>query len=98
MVTERTVLFLTERREYGKSELKHDVEWVQTHLHVSEVRTIELVRVLSYAGKTKRHTQTASACVKTTPRGSDIDLFVATDLELDHYEVRTRPGSPLSPR
>jgi hypothetical protein len=38
-VAERTFLFLSERRQqYGKGELKHDAEWIQTHLQVFEVR------------------------------------------------------------
>jgi hypothetical protein len=38
-VVERTFLFLSERRQqYGKAELKHDAEWIQTHLQVFEVR------------------------------------------------------------
>lgn len=40
VVSERTVLFLSERRaQFGKAELKHDAtEWIQEHLQVCEVR------------------------------------------------------------
>lgn len=38
-VAERTFLFLSERRQqYGKGELKHDADWIQSHLQVFEVR------------------------------------------------------------
>lgn len=96
-LTERTALFLTERREYGKSELKHDADWIQTHCHVYEVRSIELVRVLTYGGKTKRHTQPSSACVKIAPRGSDIELYVSSDLDLDYYEASHGGSAGLEP-
>ncbi|GJN91725.1 hypothetical protein Rhopal_004748-T1 [Rhodotorula paludigena] len=85
-ISERTYLFLSERRHSygGKSELKHDPEWIQTHLLVSEVRSIELVRSLNSAQGLKRHTSAVSACAKLA---GDIHLFVSASLEVDYYEV-----------
>jgi hypothetical protein len=33
-------------QQYGKGELKHDPEWIQKHLQLHEVKSIELVREL----------------------------------------------------
>lgn len=86
-VSERASLFLSERRQqYGKNELKHDPEWIQKHLQVSEVTSIELVRELRSPQGAKRASAAASACAKTLPNG-DIGLFVSKSLELDYFEV-----------
>ncbi|GAA5980148.1 hypothetical protein JCM10908_001550 [Rhodotorula pacifica] len=86
-VSERTFLFLSERRQqYGKGELKHDPEWIQKHLQLHEVKTIELVRELRTPQGVKRATAAASACAKTLPNG-DIGLYISQSLELDFYEV-----------
>ncbi|GAA6047852.1 hypothetical protein JCM3770_004674 [Rhodotorula araucariae] len=86
-VAERTSLFLVERRQqYGKSELKHDPDWVQQHLQVFEVRSIELVRSLMSAQGLKRSTATASACCKLAPNG-DVALYISQSTEVDFFEV-----------
>lgn len=86
-VSERTFLFLSERRQqYGKGELKHDPEWIQKHLQLHEVKSIELVRELRTPQGVKRATAAASACAKMMPNG-DIGLYISRSLELDFYEV-----------
>ncbi|BGP44913.1 hypothetical protein JCM10450v2_000728 [Rhodotorula kratochvilovae] len=86
-VAERTFLFLVERRQqYGKGELKHDPDWVQQHLQVFEVRSIELVRSLTSAQGLKRSTAIASACAKLAPNG-DIALYISQSIEVDFFEV-----------
>ncbi|GAA6035210.1 hypothetical protein JCM8097_006421 [Rhodosporidiobolus ruineniae] len=86
-VGERTFLFLSERRQqYGKGELKHDPEWVQKHLQVFEVRSIELVRTLNSPQGLKKSSTVASACAKTASNG-DIQLFISQSIEIDFYEV-----------
>ncbi|KWU45472.1 hypothetical protein RHOSPDRAFT_28836 [Rhodotorula sp. JG-1b] len=86
-VSERTFLFLSERRQqYGKGELKHDPEWIQKHLQLHEVKSIELVRELRTPQGVKRATAAASACAKMMPNG-DIGLYMSRSLELDFYEV-----------
>ncbi|BGP21645.1 ubiquitin system component Cue [Rhodotorula toruloides] len=86
-VAERTSLFLSERRQqYGKGELKHDPDWVQKHLEVLEVRSIELVRTLKSPQGLKKHVAVASACAKTAPNG-DITLYVSQTIEADYYEI-----------
>ncbi|GAA6058557.1 hypothetical protein JCM10212_006996 [Sporobolomyces blumeae] len=86
-VAERTSLFLSERKQqYGKGELKHDPEWIQQHLAVYEVRSIELVRTLKSAQGVKRHSSVASACAQPGKTG-DVELFIAESLDVDFYEV-----------
>lgn len=86
-VAERTSLFLSERKQqYGKAELKHDPEWIQTHLKVLEVRSIELVRTLKSAQGIKRHSTAASACVQLGKNG-DVELYTSKALDVDFYEV-----------
>ncbi|BGP12853.1 hypothetical protein JCM10213_005226 [Rhodosporidiobolus nylandii] len=87
-VGERTFLFLSERRQqYGKGELKHsEPDWIQKHLRVVEVRSIELVRTLRAPSGQKTNTTVASACAKAAPNG-DIELFVSSSIETDFYEV-----------
>ncbi|GAA5870207.1 hypothetical protein JCM16303_001925 [Sporobolomyces ruberrimus] len=86
-VAERTSLFLSERKQqYGKAELKHDPEWIQTHLKVLEVRSIELVRTLKSAQGIKRHSTAASACVQLGKNG-DVELYTSEALDVDFYEV-----------
>ncbi|BGO96619.1 hypothetical protein RTG_00437 [Rhodotorula toruloides ATCC 204091] len=86
-VAERTSLFLSERRQqYGKGELKHDPDWIQKHLQVYEVRSIELVRTLKSPQGLKRHVAVASACAKTATNG-DIALYVSQTIEADYYEI-----------
>ncbi|KAM0793307.1 hypothetical protein ACM66B_000766 [Microbotryomycetes sp. NB124-2] len=88
IVAERTALFLTERKQqYGKGELKHDADWIQTHLQVYEVRSIELVRTLSFGKQFTKHASAVSACSKPATRGSDICLYIASDMETDYFEV-----------
>ncbi|GAA5857149.1 hypothetical protein JCM8547_009340 [Rhodosporidiobolus lusitaniae] len=87
-VGERTFLFLSERRQqYGKGELKHsEPEWIQTHLSVFEVRSIELVRTLNSPQGLKKNSSAASACVKAASNGS-VELYVSQSIEVDYYEV-----------
>ncbi|KAK4046064.1 hypothetical protein OIV83_006387 [Microbotryomycetes sp. JL201] len=88
VVAERTALFLTERKQqYGKGELKHDADWIQTHLQVYEIRSIELVRALSFGKLFTKHASAVSACAKTATRGSDVCLYIASDMETDFFEV-----------
>ncbi|GAA5934189.1 hypothetical protein JCM3775_006930 [Rhodotorula graminis] len=104
-VAERTFLFLSERRQqYGKGELKHDPDWIQKHLVVLEVRSIELVRSLNSAQGLKRSTATASACAKLAQNG-DAHLYISQSIEVDFFEVamglnklllvKTRPNDAL---
>lgn len=104
-VAERTFLFLSERRQqYGKGELKHDPDWIQKHLVVLEVRSIELVRSLNSAQGLKRSTASASACAKLAPNG-DVQLYISQSIEVDFFEVamslnklllvKTRPNDAL---
>lgn len=104
-VAERTFLFLSERRQqYGKGELKHDPDWIQKHLVVLEVRSIELVRSLNSAQGLKRSTASASACAKLAPNG-DVHLYISQSIEVDFFEVamslnklllvKTRPNDAL---
>lgn len=104
-MAERTFLFLSERRQqYGKGELKHDPDWIQQHLQVFEVRSIELVRSLNSAQGLKRSTATASACAKLAPNG-DVQLYISQSIEVDFFEVamslnklllvKTRPNDAL---
>jgi hypothetical protein len=51
------------------------------------LRSIELVRTLTVGRTLKKHSQAASACAKPSPKGSDLLLYVAADLELDYFEV-----------
>ncbi|KAK4698280.1 hypothetical protein P7C70_g8001, partial [Phenoliferia sp. Uapishka_3] len=82
-VAERTVLFLAERvQQHGKGELKHEVDWVSSHLHVFEVSAIELVLTLNFNSKMKRVALPASAYVKA--ERSDLHLFVGPD-DMDFY-------------
>ena len=82
-VAERTVLFLSERvQQHGKVELKHDVEWISSHLHVFEVASIELVLTLNFNSKVKRVAQPASAYVKYDK--PDLNLSVGPD-DMDFY-------------
>lgn len=86
-VGERTSLFLSERRQqYGKGELKHEPDWIQKHLQVYEVRSIELVRTLKSPQGVKRHVAVASACAKTATNG-DVALYVSQTIEADYFEI-----------
>lgn len=86
-VGERTSLFLSERRQqYGKSEIKYDPEWIQSHLRILEVRSIELVRTLKSAQGFKKHSTAASACAQLGKNG-DVELYIAESLDVDFYEV-----------
>jgi len=86
-VGERTSLFLSERKQqYNKSELKHDPEWIQSHLRILEVRSIELVRTLKSAQGLKKHSTAASACTQLGKNG-DVELYIAESLDVDFYEV-----------
>ncbi|GAA5899994.1 hypothetical protein JCM6882_007020 [Rhodosporidiobolus microsporus] len=86
-VAERTFLFLSERRQqYGKGELKHEPDWINKHLRVFEVRSIELVRTLNSPQGLKKTSAVASACAKAASNG-DIELFVSQSIETDYFEV-----------
>ncbi|GAA5977366.1 hypothetical protein JCM5350_002442 [Sporobolomyces pararoseus] len=86
-VAERTSLFLSERKQqYGKGELRHDPEWIQSHLRVLEVRSIELVRTLKSSAGLKKHSAAASACVQLGKDG-EVELYISQSLDVDFYEV-----------
>ncbi|GAA5832862.1 hypothetical protein JCM11251_000508 [Rhodosporidiobolus azoricus] len=86
-VAERTFLFLSERRQqYGKGELKHEPDWINKHLKVHEVRSIELVRTLKSPQGLKKSTAVASACAQSASNG-DVELLVSSSIETDFYEV-----------
>ncbi|GAA5908053.1 uncharacterized protein JCM6883_004102 [Sporobolomyces salmoneus] len=87
-VAERTSLFMAERKQqYASSELKHSSpEWIQSHLRVLEVRSIELVRTLKSAQGLKKHSAVASACAQLGKNG-DIELYISQSLDVDYYEV-----------
>ncbi|GAA5919060.1 hypothetical protein JCM1841_003725 [Sporobolomyces salmonicolor] len=86
-VAERTFLFLSERRQqYGKGELKHDPDWIQSHLQVYEVRSIELIRTLKSAQGLKKSSHAASACAQLAKNG-DVALYIAQNIDVDYYEV-----------
>ncbi|KAM0748229.1 hypothetical protein T439DRAFT_328208 [Meredithblackwellia eburnea MCA 4105] len=84
-VTERTALFLSERlQQYGKGELKYsDPEWIQKHLQVFEVQSIELVLTLNFDRRLKRVAQQASAYVKVAPN-KDLQLYIGPD-DMDFF-------------
>ncbi|KAK4050523.1 hypothetical protein OIO90_005106 [Microbotryomycetes sp. JL221] len=75
------------KQQYGKGELRHDAEWIQTHLQVYEVRSIELVRTLNFGKEFRKHAQAVSAYSKLATRGADVCLYIASNLEIDYYEV-----------
>ncbi|GAA5986839.1 hypothetical protein JCM11641_007813 [Rhodosporidiobolus odoratus] len=86
-LAERTFLFLSDRRgQYGKGELKHEPDWIQKHLEVAEVRSIELVRTLNSPQGLKKNSSVASACVKAAPNGN-VQVFVSQSVEIDYYEI-----------
>ncbi|GAA6015207.1 hypothetical protein JCM11491_000504 [Sporobolomyces phaffii] len=86
-VAERTSLFLSERKQqYGKGEIARDPEWIQSHLRVLEVRSIELVRTLKSTQGLKRHSSAASACAQLGKNG-DVELYISQSLDIDYYEV-----------
>ncbi|KAL8283592.1 hypothetical protein RQP46_005387 [Phenoliferia psychrophenolica] len=103
-VAERTVLFLSERvQQHGKAELKHEVDWISSHLHVFEVSAIELVLTLNFRDKVKRVSQPASAYVKSERPNlhlsvgpDDMDFYYEAASGLcKHLLVKQRPNDVL---
>ncbi|GAC95754.1 hypothetical protein PHSY_003330 [Pseudozyma hubeiensis SY62] len=89
IVLERTPLFLFEKRQSSKSEIRKDAEWLKQALEVEEIdgAGLRLVRTLRYD---RVHEQNVQKCTATASmRGSKLVLHLSSSMEVDFFEVAT---------
>lgn len=88
LILERTPLFLFETRQSGnKQEIRRDADWLKTALQVVEVGGdgLRLSRYLRFQGRQERDVQRASAMAQQN--GRKLELFIASNMNLDWFEV-----------
>lgn len=87
LVLERTPLFLFEKRQTGKSEIRRDADWLKSHLEVMEVDGAGLrqTRVLQFGSVRATDEQRCSAMASI--REGKLLLFIANNLDIDYFEV-----------
>jgi len=87
LVLERTPLFLFERKQMGRSEIKHDIDWLKKSLEVVEVdgEGLRLTRILSFGQMKESNVQKSSAMAAM--RNGKLVLYLAMNLEIDWFEV-----------
>ncbi|TKY86381.1 hypothetical protein EX895_004530 [Sporisorium graminicola] len=89
LVLERTPLFLFEKRQSSRSEIRKDAEWLKAALEVEEIdgAGLRLVRTLNYD---RVHEQNVQKCTATASmRGSKLILHLSSSMEVDFFEVAT---------
>ena len=89
-ILERTPLFLFEKRAMASRDIQHDAAWLGDVLTVHEVTEpgIQQTRVLTYQGQTWKDVQRCSAmATRPSTWKQALLLHVATDMELDWFEV-----------
>ena len=89
LVLERTPLFLFEKRQSSRSEIRKDAEWLKGALEVEEIdgAGLRLVRTLRYD---RVHEQNVQKCTATASmRGSKLVLHLSSSMEVDFFEVAT---------
>ncbi|EST08526.1 Protein of unknown function DUF3684 [Kalmanozyma brasiliensis GHG001] len=89
LVLERTPLFLFEKRQSSRSEIRKDAEWLKGALEVEEIdgAGLRLVRTLRYD---RVHEQNVQKCTATASmRGSKLILHLSSSMEVDFFEVAT---------
>ncbi|SNX84781.1 uncharacterized protein MEPE_03490 [Melanopsichium pennsylvanicum] len=89
LVLERTPLFLFEKRQSSRSEIRKDAEWLRGSLEVEEIdgAGLRLVRTLRYD---RVHEQNVQKCTATASmRGSKLILHLSSSMEVDFFEVAT---------
>ncbi|ETS61627.1 hypothetical protein PaG_04119 [Moesziomyces aphidis] len=87
LVLERTPLFLFEKRQTSRSEIRKDGEWLKSALEVEEIDGAGLrqVRTLRYD---RVHEQNVQKCTATASmRGSKLVLHLSSSMEVDFFEV-----------
>lgn len=87
LVLERTPLFLFERKQMGRSEIKHDIDWLKQSLEVVEVdgEGLKLTRILTFNQLRESNVQKSSAMAAM--RNGKLILYLAMNLEIDWFEV-----------
>lgn len=87
LVLERTPLFLFEKRHSAKGDIRHDADWLKNALEVVEVDGggLRLTRHLRFGTLEDVNRQSASAMASM--RGKRLTLFIASNLEIDWFEV-----------
>ena len=89
LVLERTPLFLFEKRQSSRSEIRKDADWLKSALEVEEIdgAGLRLVRTLRYD---RVHEQNVQKCTATASmRGSKLVLHLSSTMEVDFFEVAT---------
>ncbi|KAJ1020756.1 hypothetical protein NDA16_004147 [Ustilago loliicola] len=89
LVLERTPLFLFEKRQSSRSEIRKDAEWLKGALEMEEIdgAGLRLVRTLRYD---RVHEQNVQKCTATASmRGSKLILHLSSSMEVDFFEVAT---------
>ncbi|KOS19622.1 Sacsin [Escovopsis weberi] len=82
-VIERSKLFLYEYANYRKDAIKHDAKWLEKHLSVDMVQSLELRRSLQ--GHRQVHTEKRSAAASHA--SGSWTLYVADNSHPDMYQV-----------
>lgn len=87
LVLERTPLFLFEKRQSGKSEIRRDADWLKNKLEVLEVDGAGLrqTRTLHFGRISATNEQKCSAMASM--QEGKLLLFIASNLEIDYFEV-----------
>ena len=89
LVLERTPLFLFEKRQSSRSEIREDAEWLKGALEVEEIdgTGLRLVRTLRYERVNEQNVQKCTATASM--RGSKLILHLSSSMEVDFFEVAT---------
>ncbi|KDN42420.1 hypothetical protein K437DRAFT_257910 [Tilletiaria anomala UBC 951] len=87
LVLERTPLFLFEQKSIGRSEIRHDSEWLKKFLDVVEVdgEGLRHTRTLRFGQLQEQNVQRASAM--TALNNDRLVLHIASNTEIDWFEV-----------
>lgn len=87
IVLERTPLFIFEKRQSSKSEVRRDAEWLKSHLQLAQVdgRGLRLTRQLRFGSINVSNEQRCSAMASL--QSGKLTLYIAENMEVDWYEV-----------
>lgn len=88
LVLERTPLYIFEKRQTNKSEIRRDADWLKSHLQVVEVdgRGLRLTRHLRLGSLDVSNEQRCSAMASLSSSGKLL-LYIAGNMDIDWFEV-----------
>lgn len=87
-VLERTPLFIFEKRQTGKGEIRRDAEWLKANLEVVQVdgRGLRLTRELRY-GKVHVSNEQRCSAMASPGQSGRLLLYIAGNMDIDWFEV-----------